>query len=469
VLFCGACTVVPALATLSGPLPGRISMAGHQADYGGGPAGGHDHAGTSVAALTGPDLTGAGPVRRFTLTAAETSRSAPRGEGGQGGKVWAFNGQVPGPELRVRQGDVVEVTLVNRLPEDGVTLHWHGVDVPNAMDGVAGVTQDAVQPGQRFTYRFRAEDAGSYWYHSHQQSAEQVRRGLFGVFIVEPAAAPAGTFDLAVVRHDGRGTAASAGGETDTRFAVEPGRRVRARLINAGNNTARLAVRGATVRVLAIDGTDLRGPTDLAGVAVKIGGGGRYDVGFTMPDHPVAVGDIVLSPDGKAKDAGGDAGQFDPAGYGQPAASPFDRFDRNFTVVLDERFGTYDGNPALRYTVNGKSFPDVPMLMVRTGDAVRTRFVNRSGADHPMHLHGHHMLVLTRNGKPTTGSPWWVDTLTVSPGETYEVAFRADNPGLWMDHCHNLPHAATGMVLHLGYQGVSSPYEVGRDTPNQPE
>jgi FtsP/CotA-like multicopper oxidase with cupredoxin domain len=79
------------------------------------------------------------------------------------------------------------------------------------------------------------------------------------------------------------------------------------------------------------------------------------------------------------------------------------------------------------------------------------------------------MLVLTRNGDPVTGSPWWVDTLTVSPGETYEVAFRADNPGMWMDHCHNLPHAATGMVLHLGYLGVSSPFQVGRDTPNQPE
>ena len=476
-LFCGSCTAVPVVGELTSALPGRIGMTGHQADYGGGPAGGHDHAGTSVAALTGPDLAGAGPVRRFTLTAAETDRPVPRGQDDQGAgqqdrgsdRVWAFNGQVPGPELRVRQGDVVEVTLVNRLPDDGVTVHWHGVDVPNAMDGVAGVTQDAVAPGERFTYRFRAEDAGTYWYHSHQQSSEQVRRGLFGAFVVDPAEVPADTFDLTVVHHEAHGVTARARERSGTRFAVEPGRRVRARLVNAGNGTQSVTVRGTDVRVVAIDGTDLRGPTDLDGALVKIGGGGRYDVAFAMPDRPVAIGDIVLSPDGRADSAGGDAESFDPARYGTASASPFGRFDRNFKVVMDERFGAYDGQPNLLYTVNGKSFPDVPMLMVRSGDAVRTRFVNRSGIDHPMHLHGHHMLVLTRDDKPVTGSPWWVDTLTVSPGETYEVAFRADNPGMWMDHCHNLPHAAAGMVLHLGYQGVSSPFEVGRDTPNQPE
>jgi FtsP/CotA-like multicopper oxidase with cupredoxin domain len=107
--------------------------------------------------------------------------------------------------------------------------------------------------------------------------------------------------------------------------------------------------------------------------------------------------------------------------------------------------------------------------MVRRGDAVRMTFVNRSHQVHPMHLHGHHALVLSRNGRPATGSPWWIDTLAVRPGETYEIAFRADNPGVWMDHCHDLGHAADGMVTHLTYEGVSTPYEVGRGTPNQPE
>ncbi|MBC1370844.1 multicopper oxidase domain-containing protein [Listeria booriae] len=75
-----------------------------------------------------------------------------------------------------------------------------------------------------------------------------------------------------------------------------------------------------------------------------------------------------------------------------------------------------------------------------------------------MHLHGHKMLVLTRNGKATTGSPWWTDTLNVAPGETYEVAFKADNPGIWMDHCHNLDHAMNGMMMHLQYDNVYTPF-----------
>ena len=91
-----------------------------------------------------------------------------------------FNGTAPGPELRVRQGDLVDVVLENEDVEQGVTIHWHGVDVPNAADGVAGVTQNAVLPGERYRYRFRAEQVGTFWYHTHQSSSEDVRRGLFG-------------------------------------------------------------------------------------------------------------------------------------------------------------------------------------------------------------------------------------------------------------------------------------------------
>jgi FtsP/CotA-like multicopper oxidase with cupredoxin domain len=109
------------------------------------------------------------------------------------------------------------------------------------------------------------------------------------------------------------------------------------------------------------------------------------------------------------------------------------------------------------------------MLHVEQGDLVRTTFINRTTADHPMHLHGHHMLVLSRNGNRSTGSPWWTDTLNVGPGEQYVVAFRADNPGIWMDHCHNLQHAADGFVVHLAYRGVGEVYQIGSDAPNKPE
>ena len=109
------------------------------------------------------------------------------------------------------------------------------------------------------------------------------------------------------------------------------------------------------------------------------------------------------------------------------------------------------------------------MFVVREGDVVRMHIDDNSGEVHPMHLHGHHAVVLARNGVPATGSPWWVDSLNVRDGETYDIAFVADNPGVWMDHCHNLEHAADGMVAHLMYEGVTTPYTIGRGTPNHPE
>jgi FtsP/CotA-like multicopper oxidase with cupredoxin domain len=107
--------------------------------------------------------------------------------------------------------------------------------------------------------------------------------------------------------------------------------------------------------------------------------------------------------------------------------------------------------------------------MVDEGDVVVFEIDNSSGDNHPMHLHGHHAVVLSRDGVPASGSPWWVDSLEVKDGETYEIAFLADNPGLWMDHCHNLTHAAEGLVAHLMYTDVTSSYRVGGAADNQPE
>ena len=109
------------------------------------------------------------------------------------------------------------------------------------------------------------------------------------------------------------------------------------------------------------------------------------------------------------------------------------------------------------------------MFMVTEGDVVVMRIENHSDDTHPMHLHGHHAVVLSHNDTAATGSPWWVDSLEVGVGETYEIAFVADNPGLWMDHCHNLQHAVDGLVAHLMYVGVTSSFRVGGEHGNQPE
>lgn len=131
---------------------------------------------------TGPD-----GVREYRLIADETVHEL---KPGVRVEAWAFNGTVPGPELRMRQNERVRVVVENRLPEP-ISIHWHGLPVPNGADGVPGITQNAIKPGETYAYEFTVLAAGTYWYHSHQRSVEQVDRGLHGALIVEPAEEPA--------------------------------------------------------------------------------------------------------------------------------------------------------------------------------------------------------------------------------------------------------------------------------------
>ena len=157
--------------------------------------------------------------------------------------------------------------------------------------------------------------------------------------------------------------------------------------------------------------------------------------------------------------------------YGTPAAVPGITgadVTREATLVLDRQFRFLNGIPTLAQTVNGEVHPFVPPIVVREGDLLRLTVVNRSGETHPMHPHGHRVLVESRNGEPVRGSPLWLDTFDVQPGEVWTVLLRADNPGIWMAHCHNLEHATQGMVVHLVYEGVSTPYTPGRRPSRQP-
>jgi FtsP/CotA-like multicopper oxidase with cupredoxin domain len=142
---------------------------------------------------------------------------------------------------------------------------------------------------------------------------------------------------------------------------------------------------------------------------------------------------------------------------------PFDPrdADRHFTLVLDRGIAMVDGRPSYAHIVNGRAHPSIPDQFVAEGDLVTFTVVNRSLDTHPWHLHGHPVLVLSRDGVPASGSPLWVDTFDVRPGEVWEVAFQATNPGIWMNHCHNLPHAHEGMMLRLAYAGVTTPFGGG--------
>ena len=462
----------------SSRLPGTYSVMDYGApDYGGGsvPAVGHEHlhGRLSVEQLRGPS---GKPDVRFRLVARKATIRLPSGHTMS---ALTFDGRSPGPELRARLGDLVEVTLVNRDVEPGVTIHWHGVDVPNGEDGVAGVTQDAVPPGESYTYRFRAEQVGTFWYHSHETGSEQVARGLLGAFVIDPPQGPEG-LDLTMIAHSYDGIETLAGRDGVSRRTVVPDTPVRLRLVNTDNSPKRFTLSGTTYRVAAIDGTDLSSPGPLEGTALNLAAGGRYDVVFFMPAGPVTlrVADtpaaLALSPDGTevAPVPDADEAVFDPTAYGRPAPTPFgvkSRFDRDFELEIGRKPGFLDGHPGFQWTLNGEIYPDVPMFVVERGDLVRMTIRNTTSRVHPMHLHGHHMLVLSRDGRPVTGSPWWSDTLNVASDETYVVAFRADNPGVWMDHCHNLTHAAAGLTMHVAYVGVATPFLVGGDAHNDPE
>jgi FtsP/CotA-like multicopper oxidase with cupredoxin domain len=213
-------------------------------------------------------------------------------------QAFAYNGMVPGPEIHVRSGDRIRVVLQNELTQP-TTLHFHGVSLPNAMDGVPYITQPPIMPGEAFTYSFKVVDQpGTYVYHAHFNSAEQVGRGLYGALIVDPTGKP------------------------------------------------------------------------------------KWDVSYTE----------------------------------------------------------FLGDGPLGYNINGKGFPATAPLTAKLGQTVLIRMIDEGQLVHTMHLHGFHFAIVARDGFPVR-FPEMADTLSIAPGEVYDVQVTADNPGVWAFHCHVLGHA----------------------------
>jgi FtsP/CotA-like multicopper oxidase with cupredoxin domain len=438
------------------------------ADYGGGPRTMTDHRrnGVSVADLVAdPDRPADVDV---TLTVRKERFRLATGEQVDG---YTVNHTSPGPVIHAVQGQLVQVRLVNASVPDGVTLHWHGVDVPNAEDGVAGVTQNAVRVGKSFTYRFVADRVGTYWYHSHQVSHAQVQGGLLGALVVSPPTPDPQVRDQLAVLHVYDGIATVNGASGTVPVDVPDGQKVRVRVVNTDNGAAPVWVPGGPYRVLAVDGYDLNGPTPVSGKAVRLTAGGRVDLEVTAPARVELGGATALALGSHVGAGPQPTALVDFLHYGSPAPLGFDpsHADRTFEYSIGRRPGFLDGRPGLWWSINGHLFPDVPMFVVEEGDVVRMHIENHSGAVHPMHLHGHHAVVLDRDGVKATGSPWWVDSLDVESGHSFDIAFVADNPGIWMDHCHNLPHAAQGLVAHVMYAGVTEPFRVGGASANEPE
>lgn len=412
------------------------------------------------------------------------------------------NDQLPGPEIRVRENDLLRVTVENALPEE-TTVHWHGLLLPNYMDGVPGVTQAPIQPGRSVVYEYPIRQSGTYWYHSHVGFQEQ--QGHHGPLIIEATDEP-GRYDHDWVIFLGdwlasdpdevipklRGPASVrdpeerpkgephplAGGAKfnvdvvqdayllNGRTAddpwvgeVKPGERVRLRCINGSTSTFfRFQVEGHDLEVTHADGQPV---VPVVVDDVVIATAERYDVVVTIRE--AGAFRIRATPLGKP---GGAVGLLRTAGAGAPALVRPARGKRTlrYDMLRSPTPTTLSDGPAAsfrlvlggdmksyRWSINGQYFrtryvPDgrADPLPIREGDRVRVDLVNDTMMYHPMHLHGHFFRLLTGTGD-SADAPL-KDTVSVAPKETVRIEFLADNPGHWIFHCHNLFHLETGMA-----------------------
>lgn len=427
----------------------------------------------------------------FRVLTAKKTRQKLSGPDGPESDLWGYDGQVPGPIIRAGRGDTLRIRFRNELDEP-TSVHWHGIRIDNAMDGVSGLTQDAVEPGASFDYVFTVPDAGTYWYHAHNKSWNEVGRGLYGLLIVdEKQPLFAGTDDISIVlddwrvdrdgrfdekslgnlmdwSHGGRlGNRLTVNGTTKPEFAVETGRWYRIRLLNACN--ARLLAIDPNrigARVIALDGQPFGEARTFKNGPHFIGPAQRVDL-VTRFDTPGTVAFPLETDDKPYPFATFNvaAGTAAPASLPDIPATdlPVPHLASARHVKLTMEGGamgrmdhlTYKGERVTRdvlietkllWGMNGiTDFPENPFFSVRKGETVVIETVNDTAFPHAMHTHGHHFQIISRSTEELTEKTWR-DTFLIDPEETTKIAFVADNPGKWLYHCHMLEHAAAGMI-----------------------
>jgi FtsP/CotA-like multicopper oxidase with cupredoxin domain len=375
--------------------------------------------------------------------------------------------------------------------------------VPNAMDGVPHLTQQPIAPGGRFAYEFDAVDAGTFWYHPHQRSFEQVGRGLYGALIVEEAEPPEVDRDLVWVLDDWRpteeaeiagdfggfhdkshagrlGNTVTINGHVPNALAVRSGERIRLRLINAANARIFALDFGALVpKVIALDGQPVAPHAPGWRGWVLIGPAMRVDLILDLtgaPGERVTISDRFLAQknfalvdlayaDDPLRDAPPDWLIALPA---NPLPEPDLRAARRHEVaftggmmggMVERQMGLAGDDAGMGgmmgrihdrgiWFVNGIAAEGHildPMLTLERDASHVIAMTNATAFHHPIHWHGHSFRVLSRNGQPTAHRELQ-DTVLMAPRERVEIAFVADNPGDWIFHCHILEHQASGMM-----------------------
>ncbi len=413
--------------------------------------------------------------------------------------ILSYNGAVPSPVLRLKQGVPFRAVVTNRLNQD-TTIHWHGIRLPNSMDGVPGLTQPPIQPGGSFIYEFTPPDAGTFWYHPHANSLQQMGRGLAGLLIVEEkepvpvdrdiawllqdwrltddAAIASGFGSMMEAAMSGRvGNVVTINGAPPRELAVRAGERLRLRLANAA--LARifgLRFQGHTPVIIAVDGQPCEPhmPDDgrvVLGPAMRVDiildAVGKSGQRFAIVDDfydglSYTLTDLVY----EAEALRPRAPEATPALPPNPLPKPDIAKAHKQDIVLQ---GGMMGGGALKGVggMKGMAMPGMdggpiwaindmsmtgdgqmgmpPLFTLRRGESCHFTMRNETAWWHTMHIHGFSVLVLSRNGKPVLHRQWQ-DTMLMAPTDVIECAFVADNPGDWMLHCHITDHQMAGLM-----------------------
>lgn len=443
-----------------------------------------------------PAFSGTPAIHELTLEAKARSVKL-LGPQGPESTLWTYGDELF-PAIRLRRGDRLRATLRNSLAEH-TSIHWHGVRVPNAMDGVQFVTQKPVEPGESFVYDFTVPDTGTFFFHPHCNESGQVGRGLAGVLIVEGDESRPFDDELVLVARDWRldkdgsflaletdsgaaragtfGTIRTVNGVANFSRRVPASADLRLRLLNLdATRHLDVGVEGAVALVVAIDGTPVE-PFRLD--SWRIGAASRLDLVLRTPKaggrvlvrdyFPAEIHDLAVL---EAEGPDLRTSAFDPAplyasdlpeadlakaetqsytfGAASDAIASFidtlDPDDPLSKVILD------DLCTASRtfWAINKRSWPNdghrnlpPPLARLKAGESYRFVLQNATPHPHPIHLHGHTFKVLSSSKRQLPVHH--ADTVLVLPKERIEIAFVA-TPGRWMFHCHILEHLETGMM-----------------------
>jgi FtsP/CotA-like multicopper oxidase with cupredoxin domain len=355
-----------------------------------------------------------------------------------------FNGAVPGPVLRARRGDEIKVRLVNGLDEP-MTLHWHGVRVPNAIDGGVPLTGPSVAPGASFDYRFHVPHAGTFWYRAVPRAQQE--RGLYGALIVAEPASPSVDQDHLLVfgdrRSDGGVTRQfTLNGATRLDISVRPNERLRLRFVNASATQVMNArIEKHRVIVMALDGEPAE-PFASRDGRIALGPGNRAD---TFVDATLASGSvapITFTHEGNETPLGRIIYGEMPVRAtppGEPAPLPANPLPArmNFSGALRVALRIEGGHAA-----TPAGMPPA-LFSAERGRTVVMALDNRDAGARAVHLHGHHFRLLDR--LDDGWKPYWLDTVVVEGRQTARIAFVADNPGRWLIEQQAIDGPAAGV------------------------